>query len=289
MSPQNLVTETISASVELLNLAPDRVIVWPPAAEEGLPVECKIRGPGPIVQEMRQNPRKFSVAFPIKPPTTYIANLNPSDLKLPSGVELLEIKPAKIEFRIEEVIQKSVRVIVSKVGLPKPGLRVEELEPNFEAVTVIGPKGELANIDAIETEDIDVGQYKESVELDVALRPLGSRIQFERRTIKVSLKISVRETERVFENIKVSITAPDGFAASIIPTKVRATFTGNDTQLALLSADSLDLSVDLSKLAESPKDKLIYLAKVTANKLPEGVRLLNTEPKRIEVTLVQKH
>jgi len=193
MSPQNLVTESISANVELQGLAADRVIVWPPAAEEGLLVECKIRGPGPIVQEIRENPKKFTVIFPAKPSTTYVASLNPSDLRLPTGVELLEIKPPRFEFRIEELIKKQVKISISKVGQLKPGFRLDEAVASIDYVLVSGPKGELTTLDSIETEDIDLSEYKESVELDVALRPISSRVSFEKRTVKVSLKISPRE------------------------------------------------------------------------------------------------
>ena len=195
MSPQNLVTETISASVELQSLPPDRVIVWPPAAEEGLLVDCKVRGPGPIVQEIKENPRKFTVTFPPKPSTTYIASLNPSDLRLPSGVELLEVKPPRFEFRIEELIKREIKVSVSKTGLLKAGLKLEDVKPAVETVLVSGPKGELTSLDYIETEDIDLSQYKESIELDVALRPVSSRVTFDKRMIRVALKIVPREVK----------------------------------------------------------------------------------------------
>ena len=49
------------------------------------------------------------------------------------------------------------------------------------------------SLDFIETEDIDLSQYKESTELDVALRPVSSRVSFQKRTVRVSLKISARE------------------------------------------------------------------------------------------------
>lgn len=193
MSPQNLATETISAAVDLQGLSADRIIVWPPAAEEGLLVDCKIRGPGPIVQEIRENPRKFTISFPSKPSTTYIASLNPSDLRLPAGVELLEIKPPRFEFRIEELIKKEIKISVSRVGQLRPGLKLDELKSSIATVLVSGPKGELTALDYIETEDIDLSQYKESIELDVALRPVSSRVSFDRRTVKVALSISSRE------------------------------------------------------------------------------------------------
>lgn len=193
MSPQNLVTETISATVDLQGLSADRVIVWPPAAEEGLFVDCKIRGPGPIVQEIKDNPRKFTIAFPNKPSTTYVASLNPSDLRLPAGVELLEIKPPRFEFRIEELIKREIKIAVSRVGQLGPGLKLDDLRADIGTVLVTGPKGELTSLDYIETEDIDLSQYKESIELDVALRPVSSRVFFDRRTVRVSLKMSPRE------------------------------------------------------------------------------------------------
>lgn len=195
ISPQNLVTETINATVELQDLPRDRVVVSPVGASEGITAECKIRGPGPIIQEIKEKPRKFVIAFPLKLPTTYVANLDPLDLRLPAGVELLEIKPPRFEFKIEDLIKKQMKVLISTTGLLRAGLKLDEIKPTIETVVASGPRGELSGIESVETEDIDIGQYKGSTEIDVALKPISSRVTFDRPMVHVTLKIVPRDQQ----------------------------------------------------------------------------------------------
>ncbi len=289
MSPQNLSVDTISAAVELYGLSPERVIVWPPAAQDGLVAEFKVRGPGPLVQEVKEAPRRFTIQLPSKPPPTYIASLEASDLRLPAGVELLEIKPPRIEFRIEEVVRKELKISVSQLGLPKEGYRIEAVNPEVESVVATGPRGELTQLSAIETEDIDVARYGETVELDVPLRFTSSRISYDRRAIKVRLVIRPIEAEKTFVGLRVGIHAPEGYAASISPSKVNAIFTGRDDALEKLQPESVQLIADLNQFKADSKEKLFQSVGVAALELPEGVRLLETVPPRVEVNLFKKN
>ena len=288
MSPQNLALETISAAVEIHSLPEDKVVVWPPAAEEGLLVDFKIRGPGPLVQEIKDTPKKFIVVIPPKPPSTYIANLDPADLNLPKGVELLEIKPAKFEFRIEDLVKKDIKVTVSQLSAPKEGFRLEGIETNIARIFITGPRGELSQIDTAETEDMDISQLSESTEMEVPFKPIGSRVLFDRRTVTVTVKIAPIEAERAFSGVKVGLNAPDGFAASVSPSKVNVVLTGREDLLANLSLETIDLVADLTQVKAETKEKLFQSAKISATGLPQGVRLLRTDPLSVEVTLFKK-
>ncbi len=288
MSPQNLVTETISASVDIQGLSDDLMIVWPPAADEGLLAACKIRGPGPLIQETRSTPRRFTISLPPKPSETFVAELNASQLKLPSGIELLEVQPAKFELRIEPVIEKALNVKVKLSGDLDPGLRLESVGVGPETVLAHGPQGELSPIADIETEPIDLSQQKGSVTLDVPLRERGGRTTLRRRTVRVDLHVAPVLAEKILSNVKVSVEAPDGFAASVTPTRVKAVVSGNSSALEKISESNTQLHADLTGLSLSQVNRSVERVNLVCPGLPSGVKLLSTIPSQVEVTLLKK-
>lgn len=288
MSPQNMVVETISAAVELQGLGDGYMVVWPPAAEEGLLAACKVRGPGPLVQEIRDTPRKFTITIPPKPPENFVGLLNASQLGLPSGVELVEVQPPRFEFRIEPIIEKQLPVKISLSGNSPAGFRVDSIKVAPQTVVVRGPEGEINALAELETEKIDISQYKEPVSLDVVLKGIGGRAVFRRRTVRIDLAVSPILTDKIFQNVRVVVKAPAGFAASVMPTRTQAILTGDEKAVNSVSELTLQAVADLSGFALPEGKRFIEKINLTVPDLPRGVRLLATNPQQVEVTLVRK-
>jgi len=289
MSPQNLIVETISASVELEGLPKDYMIVWPPSADEGMFVACKLRGPGPIVQELRTSPRKFKVRFPAKPPKIMVVNLNPEELKLPSGVDLLEIQPGKVEFRIELVTERTLPVEAKFSGEIPNGFRMESYKIEPSEVAINGPESELEGIEQLETEELDLSQFRNNSVIDVPLKELGGKLSLRRKAVRIMLNLGPIQSDRVFPGVKVSVRAPDGYAASVTPSRVKAIFTGDEKSISSLEESELEVVATIPEPARPAGGKrFVEQVKLEARKLPAGVRLLSTEPAQVEVTLVRR-
>lgn len=89
----------------------------------------------------------------------YSFNVSAKDFSLPSpDIRITKIFPSLVTVTLDEVIVKKLPVRVDLVGEPAYGYRVDreaiELDPN--AALVEGPKAVLENMDAIETEPVQL-------------------------------------------------------------------------------------------------------------------------------------
>jgi YbbR domain-containing protein len=290
MSPQNLVTETYSANVELEGLPSGYRIVWPPAAADGLVVAIRVRGPGPLVQEVRNTPRKLKVIFPPDPPRVYLAELDVSQLRLPSGVSLLELQPARLQFRIEPVVERSVNVRLNFTGQPPQGFTLDSWRIEPVSVPVRGPESEVSIIEALETEAIDLSQLRQTTLVDVAIRAPGGLSELSRRSVRAVLHIQVPQGEKSFSEIPFEISIPEGVEIkSVSPRTIKVSLSGDERLLKGISELSVTGTVEESAIAAKPTGRSFReQVALSVENLPAGVKVGMISPEKVEVTLVRR-
>ena len=91
---------------------------------------------------------------------------------LPAGVEVLQVTPSSVQFVLDEVTTRKMKVVPIPIGDPAPGYTVEGVSVEPSVVEVSGPRSVVANQLEISTKPIDVskidGHRTVPVELDVA-------------------------------------------------------------------------------------------------------------------------
>jgi YbbR domain-containing protein len=288
MSPQNLVTETYSVKVELDELPPDFRVVWPPTATDGLVVAVRVKGPVPLIQELRNAQRKLKVSFPVKPPPVYLAELDTTQLRLPSGVELLELQPTKLEFRVERIIEREVKVRLNFTGQLPSGYRLEGYKIEPEAVIVRGPENEVLLIDELETESLDLRQIKQSAQVDVSIRSPAGQSELRRRSVRAILAVQLPQGERSFSDLAFEVTAPDEIEVrSVSPKTIKVSLSGEERLLKGISTPTVSGAVVANPSRIVGK---VYRERVSLSveHLPAGVKVEMISPERVEVTLVRR-
>ncbi|MBY0504348.1 MAG: hypothetical protein K2X03_10575 [Bryobacteraceae bacterium] len=150
-------TANVTAPVEFSNLAagldlgadvPDKVVL-------------QLRGPrsrlalatGPrsavvlnLLSQARPGERTFTVQ-----------ELN---LNLPKGVELVRAVPSQIRVVLENRLRKDVPVTLRFAGPPPVGYRVRWSQVLPERIGIVGPERHVREIEAIETDALDFGQFR---------------------------------------------------------------------------------------------------------------------------------
>lgn len=197
VSPQNLVTERFTASVELSGLPPNMVVVSPPGAERGLFAACRVRGPAPLIGELRKSPQKFEIAIPATVSESFIAYLNPTQLRLPSGVEVIDIEPIRFELRFEPITDRELTVEVETAGSPPKGYRIEQITVMPDRVVARGPSSELKGSPTIPTKQLDVSWMTSSQTAEMPLRERGPHTTLSARTVQVQVQIVPTSSEKV--------------------------------------------------------------------------------------------
>ncbi|OVE79960.1 hypothetical protein BVY02_01810 [bacterium J17] len=279
-SPDNSVITEITAFVEVRNVPSTQMIVSPPRGERGLFGSVKIKGPSTLVDQVRNVTQTFRVDLPDNVGDRYLVQLSGSQLNLPAGVEVLEVYPPAIHFRFEKVIKKELEVELDRVGVPPKGYVLDELKMSPSSVLVRGPYSELEGISSVKSETFDISGLTGSGRHEVQLEKIGPLSSYNVNVVAVDLVITPIPLEKSFKKINVTVLAPPGYAATVEPSKVNVTLSGPPNELVALAKSEINLVADGRDLGEGK-----HIIEITGD-LPEGVKIIRTEPKSVNVTLV---
>jgi YbbR domain-containing protein len=283
-SADNSATTSVPATVEVRDLSPDRMITEPPKGEKGIPVLIEIRGPRPLVDQVRSSVNKFTVFVPATNPTEFTTVLDPQQLKLPAAVEVLSINPSSITIKTEPIVKKEVPVVVDRVGKPAEGFEIEDIFVSPGTVEVSGPESRVEKMQAIATYPVDVSNLKSPEVTDVSLEVSDSLITVKDVTlVAVDIRVGPVRTERTFDNVGIKVLGADGYAATVEPSRASLVLSGPAEEIKALSVASIALIADGRSLPPG-RHKLAL-----TGEFGQGVRIIKTVPAEVTVNLVKKN
>lgn len=280
-SPNNSVTASVSATVEVQNLPPTMIIVDPPFAEKGIPAQVEISGPSPLVEQVKTGVNKLYVSVPPQVPSEFSAVVDPSQLRVPSGVEVLNVRPQTISFRTERVARKELLVVANKVGQPADGFKVEDVEIFPSTVVIRGPYSKVEGLRAVETQPIDISNISSSQRQEVSLKPQDPLISMGVTIVTVDVKVGAVQAERTFDHVSVKVIAPNGFAATVEPSQAAMVLAGPRHEMEKLESANLVLIADATSLGEGRHEIQLQ------GTFGDEVRLIKTFPEKVKAHLVK--
>ena len=281
-SPDNSITSKVEATVEVRDLPHDTVIVEPAGAgEKGIPVQVELRGPESLVKRMRSTFHRFTVLAPQERNVSFSAVVDPQQLQLPSGVEVVSVYPVTVPIRIEEVAKKELEIKLTTEGEAEEDYAIEGYDLSPATVIVRGPKSKVVGLKEIQTEPLFLSTVKNSGPFELRLvSPEGSLITLGVTVVSVSVKVKVVKIEKTFADINVTVLAPTGYAATVEPSKAKATVRGPSSAIRALENRNLSLIADARSIPGG-KHQLLLQAD-----LGQNVEVVRTEPRTVTVTLV---
>lgn len=279
-SPVYYVDGEMVVGVELTGIPSSSIVVSPLGYEKGLFVKVQVRGPGPLVEQVKSGERRFRLRFRAEDGMKPKYTLNPTELNIPSGLQVVAMSPNVFEFQIEPLIQKELLVEPRVIGRTKEGFQVQALRSFPTTVLVQGPKTELDSAAHIFTESIDVSGLLNSKRLDVELEPVGRLARMAVATVSVEVEIQKVQQEREFKDIGVEVLGPPGMAASADLTRAEIIVSGTDQRLKEVTPASLQLQADARSLGVG-KHRIEL-----SGKLPNDVYFVRALPESVTVTVV---
>jgi YbbR domain-containing protein len=282
ISPHNSVTATFTAPVEITNLPDSMIIVSPPGLERGLFAEYKVRGPAPLVQEVQNNPQHVVARLSDTDGAVKTLEMDPKQLRVPSGVEVLGITPAQLAVRLERVVKKELKVVVPDTVSSSESFDVTALKVFPETVLARGPESELRGLNTVETEPVgDARLVRGDQIVDLSLKSVGAKTTLNVNFASVTVRVLPKQLERTFDDVRVRVTVAPGFGATAAAAHVKVSVKGPQSVVEKL--DAPEAVVDASQNGAGDHDLEFSVA------LPEGVRITSVEPASIRVHVVGNH
>ncbi|MEI6092329.1 MAG: CdaR family protein [bacterium] len=242
-------------------------------------VEARIVGPRIFLKEIMQKNYLLNIDLRDRKQGYVNYRLYPELLKLPLGVKVTGFYPSEVSTRLEKLSVKTLKVIPSFSGETPYGYKVKSINIEPKMVEVSGPESVLAKTEEIYTELIDLSQISEPMTRNIAI---DSKYKEKFKTVSVenfSILIDVVPylVTKTFPDVNVRVIGTKSF--NLTKNKVTVTVEGPRALVDKLSVQDIRPNVDLSFNAPGSYDESVIV------KLPDGIRLVSTTPKKIKVSI----
>jgi YbbR domain-containing protein len=132
-----------------------------------------------------------------------------AQITLPQGIKVDGFQPSAIPIRLEEIVDRQVKVEPKLEGKPDDGYEVYSVYPNKGSVGVRGPASRVNALQKIATESVWLAGHRESfTAANVALDVPDPKVDLLEPMVSVAVEIGERRIEKSFSGVPV--TTADG-------------------------------------------------------------------------------
>ncbi len=202
-------------------------------------------------------------------------HLTGSDVRSPSGVEVVQVTPGNVAIGFEATTSKSVRVSPAVEGTPAFGYEVGAITSTPPTVEVFGPAGALDALQAVITEPVSVAGASSTVRDTVTIGVADRNVRIKAlQHVDVSIEMRLAPAERIVSGVAVEVR---GGRATPLVAEATVTVKGTAQALEGLTATALRAYVDITK-ARAGKQMVPVAVEV-----PAGVSVVRVEPDQVSV------
>jgi YbbR domain-containing protein len=183
-------------------------------------------------------------------PGRRLFHLTLSSVKVPYGVEVVQVAPATLPIAFENSAVRIVQVRPSVEGRPAPGYEVVSVTSNPATVEVVGPESSLRGLAEAMTEPISVADATRPIREVVTIGVADPNVRLRTpQTAEVTVQIVTGASTRTITGVPIQLRNLDnGLRGRVLPLTVSVTIRGTQQTVSSLSADAVDASVDAAGL-----------------------------------------
>jgi YbbR domain-containing protein len=176
--------------------------------------------------------------------------MTPEEVRVPFGIEVVQISPAGIALVFERSVTRQVPVVPAVEGDPAPGYVVGKLSVEPPTVAVIGPETAVNDVEEALTEPVAVTGARNTVVEQVSVGFENPVLRLKTpRLARVAVEVLPGPSERALRNVPVHLrNLSAGVDAQVSPSNVDLVLRGSRQALARLGAAEVTAFVDLAGL-----------------------------------------
>ena len=176
--------------------------------------------------------------------------LTPDQMRVPFGVEVVQITPAAVAMAFEASASREVPIAPAVDGNPAPGYVVGAMAAEPRTVEIVGPESAVKRATEVLAEPVSINGSKEPVHETVTLGLLDPSLRLKAaRSALVTVQILPAPLERTLRNRPVHLrNVGPHLEARAVPAAVELTLRGKRDALNHVDADDILAFVDLAGL-----------------------------------------
>ncbi len=138
-------------------------------------------------------------------PGERVFNISKKNLNLPTGVEVINIRPSTIVLRLEKLIKKRVPVVVRYSGMPARGYEITNIFVMPKFLEIEGPVTRVSKIKSVFTETVNIEGLKSKLKKENVNVVINSKyINFvDSGNVTVVFDIEEKKFSKYFRSIRI--------------------------------------------------------------------------------------
>lgn len=261
--------------IEINNVPSGKVVVEPDRAQ----AQVTVRGPSFLVAQIPLSPPVARISVPENRNGLQKVRLTHDDFSLPPGVEVVEVSPAEVNLVVDDLVSKTIPIVVPQIGTVSAEFSLDELVISPEKVVVEGPASALSGISSIESEPIDLRGMQESVTRDLLLRNGNPLVRLTPLRVNVQTRIVTKVTERRIPDVPIGVKGKLPTTLQLELPTVNVVVKGPRELLRELRLQDIAASVRIPTRPTAAQELNVTI------ELPENIELLRVEP---QVVLIEQ-
>lgn len=183
-------------------------------------------------------------------PGSRLFPMRPDNVRVPYGVEVLQVFPATIPLELEASLERSLPIVPAVDGDPAPGFVTGRVTVEPATIEVIGPESHVKNLASATTEPVSVEGARENVSDEVTVGVSDGAVRLTHTaTATVRVDIMPAPVERAMADVPVRWrNLGERYTAVLKPAFVVVTVRVRRDALDTVSAGAINAFVDLAGL-----------------------------------------
>ncbi len=211
-------------------------------------IDVRLRGPSGTLGRLGPGDTSAVIDLRGARPGRRLFHLTASQIRVPYGVEVVQVAPATLPIGFENSAIRIVQVRPSIEGRPAPAYEVGTVTADPATVEVIGPEGSLRGLVEAMTETVSVANATRPIREVVTIGVADPSVRLRKpQTAAVTVQIVLGSSTRTLAGVPVEVLNLDnGLRGRVTPGTVAVTVRGTRDAVRALTADGLDAYVDLT-------------------------------------------
>ena len=176
--------------------------------------------------------------------------LTPDQVRVPLGVEVVQITPATVALAFENQATKQVPIVAGIEGKPAPGFVVGKWTIDPETVEIVGPESFVKRATTALTDPVSVAGARAPLRATVTVGVLDSALRVKNtRSAVVDVQIVPAPVERMVHGVPIRfMNRTTNLTAQSSPETVELAVRGSREGMSRLTAEDVSAYVDLAGL-----------------------------------------
>ncbi len=272
-----IVERSLRVPLELQNTPQQVVLVENPPSQ----VDVRVRGASSVLSHLDAGDVVAVLNMDDARPGSRVYQLEPSQVRAPFGVEVVQMFPTSLSLRFETAGSKVVPVVPITEGTPAPGYALGPIVADPPQVQAAGPVSSLKLLTQVETEPLSIQGATRTITDTLTIGVTDPRLRLVTApSVKVTVEITAAPLEQALDNLPVRLRnlAPSR-QARVVPPVVQLVVRGQAVLLTTLKADAFIPFVDLAGRGPGRYNLPIHVVP------PREVEIVRTLPAAVSVTV----